>query len=86
MPCSQAATRPLHQPTLPVVLLQVLYTCTPVHLYTCTPVHQPTLLVLLQGAEHAGGHRLQVLLRQPEQAGLPVLRGDEARPVLGGRG
>ena len=79
MPCSQAATRPLHQPTLPVVLLQVLYTCTPVHLYTCTPV-------LLQGAEHAGGHRLQVLLRQPEQAGLPVLRGDEARPVLGGRG
>ena len=79
MPCSQAAARPLHQPTLPVVLLQVLYTCTPVHLYTCTPV-------LLQGAEHAGGHRLQVLLRQPEQAGLPVLRGDEARPVLGGRG
>ena len=47
------------------------------------PVHQPALpVVLLQGPEHAGRHRVQVLLRQHEQAGLPVLGRDETRPLF----
>ena len=54
---------------------------------TPRPVHQPALpVVLLQGPEHAGQYRVQVLLREPQQAGLPVLGGDEASPLLGARG